>query len=231
MVSADGSGIGGIASGLGFDRWLSDGLLDSLFPVIQFVLLLFVYAVLVWHFHRFVARRDFFRFDGVKWVSESAWGKTRDVLLYVGEYVVLYPVLEFIFFFAYAILLLLLSRSLSLEGVLVTSISLVSAIRIASYYKEDLARELAKLFPLVVLSVFLAEPTLISMDGFFAKIAEIPAFFRLSLQFVLFVVLLEWSLRFLRGVVVWVRETAGLPDPSVEELLDQKAASALHPRK
>ncbi len=212
----------GLPFDLGFDRWLAEGFFENLLPVVNFLIIITIYAVLIWHFHRFVATRDFFRFNSERFRFEGFIGKVRDVVVYLLEYAVIYPIFVFVFFIVFAFLLLVLSSSLSVDSVLVTSIALVSAIRISSYYNEDLAKEVAKLFPLVVLSVFLVNPSFVSWPDLVGKVALLPSFVRLALQFVLFVVLLEWSLRFLRSFVGFFRALLSYKPPIFEDLPSRK---------
>ncbi|MBS3061740.1 MAG: hypothetical protein J4215_04115 [Candidatus Diapherotrites archaeon] len=202
----------------GVSEWISEGFFDNLLPVFSFIVFITLYAVLIWNFYRFVSRRDFFRFNTTKFRYEGFVGKLKDAFWYFVEYAVVYPLLVFVFFVVFAVMLLFLSSGTRLDLVLVTSISLVSSIRISSYYNEDLARELSKLFPLVVLSVFLANPSVVVLNDSASRLLELPAFLRQTFQFILFVVALEWGLRFLRALVVFLRVLFAPLPPKVTDI-------------
>ena len=94
-------------------------------------------------------------------------------------------------------ILIFLTKNLELKEVLTTSFAVIIAIRITSYYSEDLSKDVAKMLPFAVLGLFLVQPSFFSFQDFIDKIYSIPEFFTLCAQFILFIILIEWILRVL----------------------------------
>jgi len=111
-----------------------------------------------------------------------------------------------------------LARNLDTNSILITSISLISAIRVASYYNEDLAKDLAKLFPFAILAIFLLDPSFFSIEQIIQKIFELPVFFILGLRFIVFVILLEWILRFIYSIYAFVKRAVKGEEPKKVEV-------------
>ena len=67
-------------------------------------------------------------------------------------------------------------------------ISLVVAIRIAAYYKEDLSKNLAKMIPFSLLGIFLVNNTLFTIDQFVERLDDFFPFIGKIAAFVLFAI-------------------------------------------
>ena len=166
-------------------------------PLILFVLSMVFYSVFIFKFYRFVAKRDIFKLN-LKQYSKSSntiirnfWGS----ILYVIEYVFIFPIFTFFWYGMIAVLLVFLSREQSVQNVLLVSIALVGAIRITAYYNEDLSKDLAKMIPFALLGVFLVDISFFSFSSSFSLVMEIPGFWNTILHYLLFVVILEFVLR------------------------------------
>ena len=59
---------------------------------------------------------------------------------------------------------MLLSKFSSPNHILVVSVSLVAAIRVTSYYNEQLSQDLAKMIPFALLGIFLVDATFFSVQ-------------------------------------------------------------------
>jgi hypothetical protein len=110
----------------------------------------------------------------------------------------------FLWFGGFSILLFLLSKTQPIEQILLISITIVSAIRICSYFTEELSRDLAKLLPLSLLAIAIVEPNFFSTTLFFERISELPNFIAEIIRFVFFTILLEWALRIILRVKIFL---------------------------
>jgi hypothetical protein len=81
--------------------------------------------------------------------------------------------------------------------VLSTSFAIIVAIRITAYYNEDLSKDVAKMLPFALLGLFLVDPSYFNWGTINTRISELPEFFTLMAQYILFIVLIEWILRML----------------------------------
>jgi len=184
-------------------------------PLILFVLSMVIYSIFIFKFYRFVANRDIFKLDLKKYSKSShpVIRKTGEFLLYIIEYVFLFPVFTFFWYGMITIMLVFLSREQSVQNILLVSIALVGAIRITSYYDEDLSKDLAKMLPFALLGIFLVDISFFSFSSSISLVTEIPGFWNTILHYLLFVIVLEFVLRIGYGIYrLFVKE-----EPSKEK--------------
>ena len=197
---------------------------DLLWPVSIYVIGMSAYAVFVFKFYRFVAARDMFRFDLSRYEG-SGHGPSRAVLhvvLYVFKYLILFPVFAFFWFAVLTLILAFLSKGQTFPETLLIALSTVSAIRVASYYKEDLSRDLAKILPFAVLGIFLVDASFFSLSDSFESLKVAGEYSESILYYLLFLIGLEFALRIIMAVIKLIvrlkrrTRTASLPpeDPS-----------------
>ena len=92
-------------------------------------------------------------------------------------------------------MILFLTRSYEIPVVLSTSFAIIVAIRLTAYYSGDLSKDVAKMLPFALLGLFLVDPSYFSFEQIIEKVNSLPEFFNLCIQFILFIVLVEWILR------------------------------------
>ncbi|MDZ4256407.1 MAG: hypothetical protein U1C71_02285, partial [archaeon] len=110
---------------------------------VSYSLALVAYGVLVWHFYRFVAKRDLFPKD-LTYYAPGWVGAFEHVvfgLLRFMKYGILFPVMTFFWFAGFTFLLFLVAKFNTLEEITLIAIALISAIRILAYYNEEQARD------------------------------------------------------------------------------------------
>jgi len=159
------------------------------------------YAIFVWYFYKTLSRRDLFKIDLEKYnlpqIKHKTLGKIGSVIAYIFKYGFVFPIYIFIWFLILSLFLLLLSEEITVSSILLTSIVVVSGIRVVSYYKEDMSSDLAKLIPLALLAIALSNPNFFSVEIMISRLSEIPSLWSQILQFLVFSILLEWILRVL----------------------------------
>jgi hypothetical protein len=94
-------------------------------------------------------------------------------------------------------MLFFLGKNLSEPQVLSTAFAMIAAIRITAYYNEDLSKDVAKMLPFAMLGLFLIDPSYFAFGDVISKIQAIPNFLILAVQFLLFIIVMEWFLRIL----------------------------------
>ncbi|MHA1954965.1 MAG: hypothetical protein ACW96U_13575 [Candidatus Heimdallarchaeaceae archaeon] len=160
---------------------------------------MFVYAIFVWYFYRSLSKRDLFKLDLEKYRFSTAKHKTLqkagDVIIYLLKYGLIFPVLIAVWFLMLSFFLLVLTKGMAVDQILMVSIIVVSASRIASYYKEDLAADLAKLIPLAILAIMISNPNFFVVETAVSRLLEIPNVGSQIINFLIFSIVLEWSLR------------------------------------
>ncbi len=162
-----------------------------------FIILISLYSIFIWKFHRFLAKRDLFELNLNQYnTSEHPYFKIFfEVSLFIVEYIIILPIVVLFWFFVMAIILLLLAKEYTISNILLISATIVGAIRISAYYNEDLSKELAKLFPLTILVVALLTPDFFDINRTISKISEIPNLFTNILFYLIAIILLEFILR------------------------------------
>jgi hypothetical protein len=86
------------------------------------------------------------------------------------------------------------------ELVLSTSFAIVLAIRITSYYSEDLSKDVAKMLPFALLGVFLVDPSYFDFDTTLENLNTLPRYANTIALFIFFNVFVEWTLRIVRKI-------------------------------
>jgi len=163
-----------------------------------FTIFIAIYAIFVWKFYRFLAKRDILELNLSQYNrSEHAfWSKFIAGFLFFIEYIIIVPVLVFFWFSILAIFFILVSKADSASHILIVAAAIVAAVRLTSYYSTDLSKDLAKLFPFTVLGVFLIEPGFFSIQKLILRIAEIPSLFYNILSYLVFIIIIEIVMRF-----------------------------------
>lgn len=177
----------------GFSEWASafsinnvlSGDPSAIVPILYLVISIAIYSIIIWHFYRFVARRDSFKLTTKKHPKVVGFLK----------YFFMYPLVAFLFFAGFSLMLLFITRTLEITEVLTTSFAIIAAIRIAAYYNEDLSKDVAKMLPFALLGITLIEPSYFIFGDVIDKIYSLPEFFTVCIEFILLIVLMEWILR------------------------------------
>ncbi len=181
-----------------------EGFLSVLPPFFQsfinlffLALLIFIYAVFIWSFHRFISNKNIFNLDLSKYntTKHPVLVKVIAVSLYFLEYIIILPFLIFFWFSIFGLFLIMFT-SLEIESVLVISAVIIAAIRITAYSHDSAARELAKLFPLTLLATFILTPDFFKFERILNNISQIPGFFDTIIIYLGFIMVLELILRF-----------------------------------
>ncbi len=169
----------------------------SLKPLLLFIAGIVIYSIFVFKFYRFVARKNIFNLNlGQYNNQEPGFLKILFAsLLYVLEYVLLFPLFVFFWFLVFVVLLTILSKTLDVGTILLLAMALLASIRITAYFSEDLSKDLAKLIPFVLLGNFLIEISFFSFDASLTLLKSIPDYWQTILFYFVFVIIMEFILR------------------------------------
>lgn len=174
---------------------------ETYLQLFVFTIGLFIYAIFVWYFYKTLSKRDLFKINLEKYnlphVKHKTLGKVGSVLAYILKYGFIFPIYIFIWFLILSLFLLVLSEKIAINHIILTSVVVVSATRVTSYYKEDLSSDMAKLIPFALLAILLINPNFFSMEITMARFSEIPNLWSEILRFLIFSIVLEWILRIL----------------------------------
>ena len=167
----------------------------STIDLLSFSFGMVAYGVFVWHFYRLIARREIVSMTLEKY--HTGGRRLTSLIVYFAKYVLIFPLVVTAWFFAYSLFMFFLAPDIDQDFVFLIVISLVVAIRIAAYYKEDLSKDLAKMIPFSLLGIFLVNTTLFTVDQFFDRLDDFIPFVGKIAAFVLFAIGIEAVLRIL----------------------------------
>lgn len=179
--------------------------ISSLPPVSQnfinlflLVLLVVIYVVFIWKFYRFVSKKNMFKLNLAQYnkYENTFFAKILNGILYLAEYIIVLPFLIFFWFSVFTIFLTFLTETLEIKTILLISAMIIAAIRMTSYYKEELSRELAKLLPFTLLALSLSNPKFFNIERIFGQLNSLPEFFSQIMYYFIFIIALETLLRF-----------------------------------
>ena len=161
-------------------------------PMLVYTLLIATYGIFIWTFYKSVSKRDLFQLK-IK-DKKKQW---QIKCIYALKYLVLFPILTFLWFAALTIILFFLSKSQNTENILLISMAVIAAARITAYYKEELSQEISKILPLAVLGIFVADPTFFSLSITLSRFYDVLTLAPLLGNYLLFAVVLEFVMRVL----------------------------------
>lgn len=180
-----------------------DYLISSLNPVagrfvnlFVIVLLILIYSISVWKLHKIISRKNIFELDLEK-NYESGRVNLTSASLYFLEYMIILPFFVFFCFAIFAMFLIILVGNLDINTILIISAATFTSIRMAAYYNDQLARELAKLLPLNLLAAsIILGSDFFSVERVITQFSGIPSAIGSIFSYLVFIIIIEATLRF-----------------------------------
>lgn len=182
-------------------------------PLALLVLGIVVYAIFIFKFYKYLAKRDILM---ANWNHKYEWDngtkhRIFKIALYIIEYILLVPIIIFFWFLVMALILLFVSTNTASQIMLI-SMGIIAATRIISYYSEDLARDIAKLMPLTLVAVFVADVSYFSLDTTLANARNMFSLVDKLIFYLLFVVLVEFIMRIIQLIRNSFRKNEGIKE-------------------
>ncbi len=177
---------------------------EILKPLALFVAAMSVYAIFIFRFYRFLAAKDIFKLDLAKHnhARFKVVRKAVGLFFYTTKYLIMFPVFAFFWFMVLAVLLSFMSRDQQMENVMLVSMAIVGAIRVAAYYNEDLSRDLAKILPFAMLGIMLIDSSILaSLSTSVSNIRQIGNNLELMLYYLILIVAMEFVLRIIYSIM------------------------------
>jgi len=177
---------------------------ELIIPLVIYSVGMAVYAVFIWKFYRFLARRDVVKFHPEKYEKDGkpTFKSFIGFIAYIINYIILVPVSTFIWFVILAAFLLFMAKEQPIEQILLISMAIIAATRMTSYFNEDLSKDLAKMLPFALLGIFVVNPNFFSLDLVLERFKELPVFLTTIFNYLVFVILLEFVLRIIHVVLI-----------------------------
>ncbi len=193
----------------------------NFFNFLILVLLVVVYCIFIWKFYKFIAKKNILGLDLNKYnKSENPlFTKLLAGALYFAEYIIILPFLIFFWFVVFTFFLMFLT-DLDISTLLIVSATIITAVRMTAYYKEDLSKDVAKLLPFTLLAVSILTPNFFNqiseglfVERIFTHFTELPNFFGNIAYYLLFIIIIEIILRFFD----FIFSLFGLEEEKIEE--------------
>jgi hypothetical protein len=163
-----------------------------------------LYSVAIWKFYRFIAHKNILALNLSKYnrSEHPMIAKTIAALFYFLEYIVILPFVVFLWFAMFTVFLILLTEGIELNTSLIVSATIVAAARMTAYYKEDLARDIAKLLPFTLLGAAITNVNAFSFKKIITQLFALPSFFSHVASYMLFIFVIEMILRLVETTFV-----------------------------
>lgn len=199
--------IGDLVSGIfnAYNSFLSTlpQIFQNFINLFLLVLVIVIYSVLIWKFYRFIGTKNIFHLNLNQYnkAEHPAIVKILATIFYLVEYIIILPFVIFFWFVVFALFLIILTENLSLETILLVSVTIIAAIRMTAYipgYGENLAKEIAKLLPFTLLAVTIVNPVFWSSSRFSTVIThlnQIGGLTGIIFDYLIFIIVLEVILR------------------------------------
>ena len=160
-------------------------------PLFYLIIAIAIYSIIIFHFYRFIARRDC--------LGRTENCKHKKTVSFL-KFFFLYPFVAAIFFMGFSTMMIFLTKDYPIGQILSTAFAVVVSIRITAYYTEELSKDVAKMLPFALLGVYLVDPSYFRFEDVINRLYSIPNWSITILQFVLFMILVEWILRILLNI-------------------------------
>lgn len=177
--------------------------LNTINPIFLYAIAIVLYAIFVFKFYKFLAKRDIFKLELHKYYKTKI-DQFKDflhIMFHILEYLVIFPLFAFFWFIILTILLIFMSQAKEVNLIIIVSAAIVASVRILSYYSEELAMELAKLVPLTLLAVFISSSSSLSFTQRIDLIKDIPGLWQICVYCLVLFVLIEVFLRMVNLVI------------------------------
>ncbi len=166
-------------------------------PTLLAIIAIAGYSAFVYLFYRQLARRDLLTLDLSKYESTMT-GRIKGffrTFIFLVQYVIAIPTLIAFWTLVMAVILTLLSEGTDHSRNAMIATSVVGAVRIVSYWTEDLSRDVAKMLPFAVLGVFLVGSTSVKISEFEELYQNIPQLAESYVNSLILLSILETILR------------------------------------
>ena len=161
-----------------------------------------IYSVAVWKGYKAISRKNLIEL-GLKKYNKSEYPFTSRLIagiLYFIEYIIILPIIVSVAFGVLTFFLIILVQNQNISVIFIISASIISAVRITSYYKEDIAQEIAKVLPMTLIAIVVLNPSSFVQTNYIEKIithfSQIPSFIGQVGYYLLLIIILEAILRF-----------------------------------
>ena len=181
-------------------------------PLALFIIGIAIFALFIYKFYLFVGSRDIFAKKGryADW-KEGLGVKTSKIrrAFKVLEHIVIFPFVLLFWFIVFFLMILFLSKGYTVDMIMMMSMAILGAIRITSYFTEEMSMEMAKLLPLVILGMIVFDVSYFSFSASIDKLVaavENPMIWKQFAYYFFFVTLLELFMHAVYALIKFIRK-------------------------
>lgn len=175
---------------------------ETITPVFMYIIGMVIYAIFIFKFYHFVARKDVFKMNLKDHIhGEDFFSVLLSKIVHLIEYIFIFPAFVIFWFIVLSIIFVFISKQQDLQNILIIAIALVAVIRICAYYNEDLSKDLAKMLPFAILAVFLIDQSYFALDISLEMVKTIPSLWKQILYYLVAVIILEFILRIVYSII------------------------------
>jgi len=175
---------------------------------IVYIIGMVIYSIFIFKFYKFISRKNIFMLN----VGEHREHPTLGRLVYLLEYILLFPIVAFVWFFVISSILTLVSETLTITNIFMLSLAVTVTIRVTSYYNEELSRDVAKLLPLAMLAILLLNISAFSFSAPLELFTQITMQFKTLIYYFGLLVGIEFILR-----IITHRSSMAQYSPKIKE--------------
>jgi hypothetical protein len=184
------------------------------------VLVVVIYAIFIWKFYRFISKKNILELNLNQYnkFARPAAIKVMAGIFYFLEYIVILPFLIFFWFAIFTIFLIFLTEGLDVQTLLIISAVIIGAVRMTSYYKEEVSKEVAKLLPYTLLAVSMTKVNFFNFESIIGSLTELPSLYQNIIYYLAFIIVLEIVLRAFDMIIsLFHLEAVQLQDAELDE--------------
>ena len=167
--------------------------------VMILAIIITLYALFIWKVYRIIAHKDILKLNLARYNQSEHpfFSKFFAFILYLIEYIIILPFFIFFWFAVFALIIFVMLEESSVSTALNLAAAVIVAIRILAYHRKELAEELAKLFPLTVLVVFVTRAEITPLGSLVDAIVQLPQFLGSIAYYFLLIAAFELLMRIL----------------------------------
>lgn len=198
------------------------------FAFFVFIIGIAIYALFVWYFYRFISKRDLFPKIFYKFSYHKKEENIFKIIGFAVAYIVAFPVMIFVWFVILAFFVFLIGEDMPFRIAIFVSMAIIGVVRILSYYKEDAAKEVAKMIPYAILSFLLTSAAVYANPNFFTEksIQTIPMHFINNFEGIVAAIMLISTFEFSFRIAFMVkRRFLPVSDKILEEEIESEVES------
>ncbi|PIN91316.1 hypothetical protein COU57_01120 [Candidatus Pacearchaeota archaeon CG10_big_fil_rev_8_21_14_0_10_32_14] len=173
------------------------GKIGQFINLLILVLLSVLFCIFVWKLSKYLSKKDMFELNLDKHNSSdhAFYSHLISAGFFILEYIIIYSLFLFSCVIIFSILLVMISPASSIVGILSISTIIIVSIRITSYFREDLSKDISKFLPFSSLAVSFFNPSFFEVSKTILRFNDSQIFINNLFFFLAFIFIIEAIMR------------------------------------